>query len=56
MDCEGKPFGPMISKEEAISSCIHLIELFGDQHRSADIWAPDETGRSKLVWETGSSG
>jgi hypothetical protein len=37
VDCEGKPFVPVISKEEAIASCIHLIDLFADQHRSADI-------------------
>ena len=56
VDCEGKPFGPIISKEEAIASCVHLIELFSDPQRPADIWAPDETGRSKLVWKTGSTG
>jgi hypothetical protein len=51
VDFEGKPFGPMSSKEEAISSTIHLIEVFGDPNRPADIWAPDESGRAKLMWK-----
>jgi hypothetical protein len=51
VDCESKPFGPMPTKEAAISSTMKLIEAFGDPNRPADIWAPDETGRSKLIWK-----
>ena len=53
IDCEGKPFGPMNTKEEAISSGIQLIEVLGDPNRPANIWAPDEAGKSRLVWSSG---
>lgn len=42
----------MKTKEEAISSGIHLISVLGDRDRPADIWAPDEAGKSRLVWKS----
>lgn len=51
VDCDGKAFGPCASKEAAIHSAQKLISIFEDPARRAEIWAPDEGGRTKLMWK-----
>lgn len=50
VDCEGKPYGPCDTAEEAMRAAHKLIGLFCDPERHAEIWAPDESGKMRLVW------
>jgi hypothetical protein len=51
VECEGKPFGPCATQEEAESSASKLMEMFGDPARRAEVWAPDKDGKMRLIWK-----
>ncbi|WP_157959891.1 hypothetical protein [Devosia submarina] len=51
IDIEGKPFGPCEDREDAITCAFKLIEMFGDRTRPAAVYAPDENGRTRLIWK-----
>lgn len=50
VDCEGKSFGPFESIEDATTSAIRYAQIFTDNARQSQVWAPDETGRMQQVW------
>jgi hypothetical protein len=51
VDREGKSCGPCKTKEEAENSAFHLLELFGDPERRAEVWSPGDDGRMRLIWK-----
>ena len=48
---EGRSLGPCQTIDEAINSALSVVELFGDPQRPAQVWAPDHSGKMKLVWQ-----
>ena len=50
VDCEGKSFGPFETVDEATTSAIRYAEIFTDNTRQSQVWAPDETGRMQQAW------
>ena len=50
VDCEGKSFGPFDNVEEATSAAIRYAEVFADEIRQSQVWAPDDAGRMRQVW------
>ena len=51
IDREGKSCGPCQTKDEAEASAFHLLELFGDPERRAEVWSPDDDGKMRLIWK-----
>lgn len=56
VDCEGKSFGPFMSIKDATSSAVRYAEIFTDDSRQSQVWAPAEDGRMRRVWVAGSRG
>ena len=52
VDCEGKPYGPCPTKDEAIHGAHELVRVFGDPERNAEIWVPNEGGKMCLEWKS----
>jgi hypothetical protein len=50
VDCEGKAYGPVPTREQAVAEARKLVRIFGDPERRSDLWAPDDTGKLVLVW------
>jgi hypothetical protein len=50
VDCEGKAYGPVSSKEQAVTEAKKLARIFGDPERRSDLWSPDDSGKLQLVW------
>jgi hypothetical protein len=48
---EGRSLGPCQTIDEAINSALSVVELFGDPHRPAQVWAPGQSGKMELVWK-----
>ena len=56
LDCEGKSYGPFATSDEARQNAIDLVRIYGDATRPAEILAPDETGKYRVIWSSSSSG
>jgi hypothetical protein len=50
VDCEGRAFGPLESREEAQDYARKLAETYGDPERRSDVWVPDDQGKLRLTW------
>ena len=50
VDCEGRTFGPLATRDQAVEYARTIAVSHGDPGRRADVWAPDEHGRHRLVW------
>ena len=53
VDCEGRSFGPVPTKEEASRYARQVAEIFGEKTLRRDVWVPDDAGKLKLVWSVG---
>jgi hypothetical protein len=52
VDCEGRAYGPVPSKEQAAKEAIKLAKIFGDPERRSEIWSPDDDGKLTVVWSS----
>lgn len=50
VECEGKSFGPFEDIDEATHNAIRYAQVFVDEVRQSQVWAPDATGRMRQVW------
>ena len=53
VDCEGKAYGPFESVEDARSNAIRFAEIFAEPKRVSQVFAPDESGRLRMIWSDG---
>jgi hypothetical protein len=50
VDREGRTFGPVDDKEEAVNYARMLVEAHRDPGRQSQVWVHEEVGRPMLVW------
>ena len=50
VDNEGRSFGPLENRVEAISYAKKIAETYGDPLRRCDVWVRDETGEMTIIW------
>ena len=50
VDCEGRAYGPLDNKDEAIRSARKIAETYGDPKRQPQVWVPRSGGRPELIW------
>lgn len=48
---ETKACGPYQTKEDAEAGAFHILDLFGDPDRRAEIWSPNEEGKMRMIWK-----
>jgi hypothetical protein len=50
VDCEGKAYGPFVTREEASENAVRLAQAYGDPGRRSDVYVPDDADKLHLVW------
>ena len=50
VDREGRMFGPVDDRDEAVSYARMLAEAHGDPERQSQVWLYEEVGRPVLIW------
>lgn len=50
VDCEGRAFGPMSNREEAVQYARKFAVAYGDPERRSDVYVQEEKGRPVLIW------
>lgn len=50
VDLEGRTFGPVEDRDEAVSYARMLAEANGDPDRQSQIWVKNEAGPPVLAW------
>jgi hypothetical protein len=50
VDCEGKAYGPLESKEDAAIQATTLARTFADPTRRSEVWMPDDNGKQRQIW------
>jgi hypothetical protein len=50
VDCEGKAYGPFISKDEARIEAIRIAITYGDADRRSEVFVSDERGIPRRIW------
>ena len=50
VDCEGKAYGPFEDNAEAARYARMIAHTYGPPDRQSEVWAPDDSGRPRLVW------
>lgn len=50
VDREGRRFGPVDGKEEAINYARMLVEAHRDPERQSQVWLYEQVGRPVLIW------
>jgi hypothetical protein len=50
VDCEGRAYGPLASKSEALDYARTIAVTYGDPRRRSDVWAANGDGKFELVW------
>jgi hypothetical protein len=50
VDCEGRSYGPVASKQEAAVAARRLANVFDDPRRQSEIWVPDAGGKPQRIW------
>lgn len=50
VDRDGNSYGPCRTRQEAIQSAHVLAGVLRDSRHRAEIWAPDEGGKMRLIW------
>ena len=51
VDNEGTQFGPFSSRQEAGTEARVIARRFGSKQRRQQVYAPDDDGKQKLIWE-----
>jgi hypothetical protein len=50
VDCEGRAYGPLDAKHEAMGYARKIAETYGDPKRQSQVWVPRSGGRPELIW------
>jgi hypothetical protein len=50
VDCEGRTYGPLGDKHEAMGYARKIAEIYGDPKRQSQVWVPRIGGRPELIW------
>jgi len=50
VDCEGKAYGPFVSKDEAKIEAIRIAITYGDNDRRSEVFISEPDGAPRRIW------
>jgi hypothetical protein len=50
VDCEGKPYGPFESQDEAEVEAKRIAITYGDQARRSEVFVAEPDGSHRHIW------
>jgi hypothetical protein len=50
VDCEGKAYGPFVSRDEAKIEAIRIAIAYGDAERRSEVFVSGPDGTPRRIW------